>query len=106
MNETEKKIISQMLVEIILRAAPTATAVSKYGGVLYTMKPDEKGDQFCGIFVYKNHVQLAISNIPTLKDPAGVLLGTGTTRRHLNFESPDDVDPKVHLPLLKQAAKS
>jgi hypothetical protein len=106
MNETEKKIVSKMLVEIILRAAPKATAVSKYGGVLYTLKPAEKEAQFCGIFVYKNHVQLAISNIPALKDPAGVLLGTGTTRRHVNFESPDDVDPQALLPLLKQAAKS
>ncbi len=104
MNETEKKIVCQMLDEIILDAVPQASQVSKYGGVLYRLKSDDK-DGFCGVFVYKNHVQLAIRNEPPLKDPAGVLLGTGATRRHVNFQSPDKVDAKVLLDLLKQAAK-
>ena len=69
MNDTQKKIISQMLDELILKAAPKARTVPKYGGVLYTLKPDDKEGQFCGIFSYKNHVQLAIVNEPPLKDP-------------------------------------
>ncbi len=105
MNETKKKIISQMLDELILRTAPKARTVSKYGGVLYTTKPDDKEGQFCGIFVYKNHVQLSFAKGTELKDPAGVLLGGGKYRRHVNFESPDDIDSKVLLALLKQSAK-
>ena len=106
MKDSEKKIISNMLEELILKAAPKAMPVSKYGGVLYTLKPDEKEGQFCGVFSYKNHVQLAMVNVPNFKDPHGVLLGTGKTRRHVNFESADDVNSKILLPLLKQAAKS
>jgi hypothetical protein len=104
-NDTEKKIISQMLDELILQAAPKSKTVPKYGGVLYTVKPDEKEGQFCGIFVYKNHVNLSFANGTSLKDPAGVLLGTGESRRHINFKSADEVDSKILLALLKQSAK-
>jgi len=94
-----------MLDEIILKAAPQSKTVPKYGGVLYTVKPDQTEGQFCGIFAYKNHVQLSFANGTSLKDPAGVLLGGGKFRRHVNFTTPDDVDSKVLLALLKQSAK-
>ncbi len=105
MNETEKKIIAQMLDELVLRAAPDSRTVPKYGGMLYTLKPDDKEGQFCGIFVYKNHVNLSFANGTSLEDPAGVLLGTGKFRRHINFGSADEVDAKVLVALLKQSAK-
>lgn len=105
MNDIQKKIISQMLDELILKAAPKSTTVSKYGGVLYTLRPEDKEGQFCGIFVYKNHVNLSFGNGASLKDPDGVLLGNGKFRRHINFESPDDVDSKTLLALIKQSAK-
>jgi hypothetical protein len=103
-NETEKQIITQMIDEIILRTIPTAKTTPKYGGILYTAKPNEKESQFCGIFRYKNHVQLSISNDPVLKDPNGVLLGNGSTRRHINFKSPDEIDSDVVEALILQAA--
>lgn len=106
MDDSEKTMIARMLHEIILSIAPKATPVSKYGGVLYTLKPKEKEGQFCGVFMYSNHVQLAISNQPILKDPKGVLQGSGKTRRHINFETADEVDAKILVALLQQAAKS
>ena len=106
MNETEKQIITQMIDEIILRTIPTAKTIPKYGGILYTAKPNEKESQFCGIFRYKNHVQLSISNDPVLKDPDGILLGNGTTRRHINFKSPDEINESAIKSLIKQAAAS
>ena len=106
MNETEKQIITQMLDEIILTTIPTAKTIPKYGGMLYTSKPDEKEAQFCGIFRYNHHVQLSIVNDPVLEDPNGVLLGNGTTRRHINFKSPDEIDADVVKALIKQAAAS
>ncbi len=105
MDESEKTMIARMLDEIIRGVAPKATPVSKYGGVLYTLKPKEKEGQFCGVFMYTNHVQIAISYQPPLKDPAGVLQGSGKTRRHINFESADEVDANILAPLLKQAAR-
>lgn len=93
-----------MIDEIILGTIPTAKTTPKYGGILYTAKPNEKESQFCGIFRYKNHVQLSISNDPVLKDPNGVLLGNGSTRRHINFKSPDEIDSEIVKALILQAA--
>ena len=105
MNDTEKQVITKMLDELIHKAAPKSETVSKYGGVLYTVKPDEKEGQFCGIFSYKNHVQLSFANGTKLKDPKGILQGDGKFRRHINFRSPDEIDSKVLLALLKQSIK-
>ena len=105
MNDTEKRVVSQMLDELILEAAPKAQTVPKYGDVLYTLNPDEKEGQFCGIFVYKNHVNLSFGSGTSLVDPAGVLQGTGKFRRHIDFNSPEEVNSKVLLALLKQSAK-
>lgn len=105
MNETEKKVIANMLDEIIRNAAPQSQTVPKYGGVLYTIRPDEKEGQFCGIFIQKNHVNLSFANGSSLADPTGVLLGGGKYRRHINYHSADDVDSNVLMPLLKQSAK-
>lgn len=103
--EAEKKVISNMLEEIILRVAPKAQSVPKYGGVLYTVYPDRKEGQFCGIFEFTNHVQLTFANGAELKDPKGVLLGKGKFRRHVNFESADEVNPTILAALLKQSVK-
>jgi hypothetical protein len=105
MNDTEKKMVAQMLDELISRVAPRAATVPKYGGTLYTLKPDERDGAFCGIFGYRNHVQLAFAHGTRLNDPASVLLGGGRYRRHINFSSPDEIDPKVLLPLLKQSIR-
>lgn len=71
---------------IILEVVPDATRVSKYGGTLYTLAPDEKEGQFCGVFAYAKHVQLSFSRGDRLDDAAGMLAGTGKYRpRHLNF---------------------
>lgn len=105
MNDTEKKIITQMIDELILKAVPKAQTVAKYGGVLYTTKPDEKEGQFCGTFTFKNHVQLSFANGAELTDPTQVLQGNGKYRRHINFLSPDDIDSKVLLALIKQSEK-
>jgi hypothetical protein len=44
---------------IIRECVPDAVRVSKYGGTLYTLHPDQKDGQFCGIFAYKDHVQFS-----------------------------------------------
>jgi len=104
MTDDEKEALVRTLHELILRAVPRAETLSKYGGVLYTLKPDEKEGQFCGVFVLKAHVQLSFSNGAALDDPDGVLSGNGKYRRHLSFTTPDDVQARVMTRLLKQAA--
>jgi len=47
--------------EFIRRVVPASQTVSKYGGTLLTLKPEEKEGQFCGVFIYKEHVQSLVS---------------------------------------------
>lgn len=90
---------------IIRQAAPKAMTVPKYGGTLYTLKPDEKEGQFCGIFPYKDHVQLAFSNGTAMKDPKRVLSGTGKFRRHINFTGLQGIEPETVAELIRHAVE-
>ena len=104
MTETDRDAVSGRLTDLILRVAPNATAVSKYGGTLYTLRPEEKEGQFCGVFPYAKHVQLSFAQGTKLDDPGGVLKGTGKFRRHVSFASAEEVDEATLTPLLTQAA--
>lgn len=89
----------------ILDNIPKTETVQKYGGTLFTMKPEEKEGQYCGVFVHKKHVQISFSKGAELKDPNGVLSGSGKLRRHVNYESAEQLDFKELKKLLKQASK-
>ena len=105
MNDLEKDEINTILTEIIRKAVPKAGPVAKYGGTLYTIKPDEKEGQFCGVFEHSKHVQLIFSQGALLTKHQDILEGKGKYRRHINFTSVDDVDKKVLSTLLKESVK-
>ncbi len=88
----------------IERVLPESKRVSKYGGTLFTLKPEEKEGQFCGVFIYKQHVQLSFSKGVQLKDPKKLLEGSGTLRRHINLRSVGDIDFKYLETLLIQSS--
>ena len=95
MTDAEKTNLINLLDTLVMSAVPKATRVAKYGGTLYTLKPEEKEGQFCGVFSYTSHVQLSFAHGASLDDPDGLLEGGGKFRRHLTFKSLDDVDAKV-----------
>ena len=101
----EQDAVIESLDQIIRQSAPKAVTLPKYGGTLYTLKPNEKEGQFCGIFPYKDHVQLAFSNGTALKDPKRVLAGTGKFRRHINFASLQEVDLETLAELVDNAVR-
>jgi len=45
--------LADELEELIQATIPKSTRVSKYGGTLFTLKPEEKEGQFCGVFITK-----------------------------------------------------
>ena len=105
MTEAEKKNLVELLDSLVMAAFPKSTKVPKYGGTLYTLNPDEKEGQFCGVFPYKAHVQLSFANGNELDDPDGLLEGGGKFRRHLTYKSLDEVDAKVVKRFCKAASK-
>ncbi len=105
MTPLDQDAITEKLDAIIRQIVPEVSLVPKYGGTLYTLRPDEKEGQFCGIFPYKAHVQLAFSEGTALQDPAGALEGTGKLRRHVNFATLEGIAEDVVAALLKEAVK-
>lgn len=96
--------IANELEAFIQVCIPNSSTVSKYGGTLFTLKPEEKEGQFCGVFVYSAHVQLSFSNGAKLKDDRKILSGNGKFRRHVNFITREEVDYPYLKELLVQAA--
>ena len=105
MKEHEQADIVRKLVDLIEKSVPKAQAINKYGGTLYTLKPDKKEGQFCGIFQYENHVQLAFSQGALLNDPDRQLKGHGKLRRHINIQDGQDIIETSLKKLLREAAK-
>lgn len=105
MTKSELNALARELHDLIDHTVPKSSTVEKYGGMLYTLNPAAKEGQFCGVFVYKSHVQLAFSKGSALDDPLGLLCGNGKLRRHINFKRSEDIDKKVVSKLIKQAAK-
>ena len=105
MKDHEKADIVRKLSGLIVRAVPKAHAINKYGGTLYTLKPDEKESQFCGIFQYKNHVQLAFSQGALLDDPDVQLEGSGKQRRHINIQDEQEINEAALNKLVQDAAR-
>ena len=97
--------LANELEAFIQSCVPDSSRVSKYGGTLFTLKPEEKEGQFCGVFVYSVHVQLSFSHGPQLKDERKMLKGTGKHRRHINFKSTEEIDYPYIKDLLCQAAR-
>jgi|GEM_PF-1029868 len=104
MNSPEQDAIIARLDQLIRQSVPQSVSVPKYGGTLYTLRPEEKEGQFCGVFAYKDHVQLAISNGTALIDPKRLLTGTGKLRRHVNVAALDQIDAEGLTDLLQAAA--
>ncbi|GAB1258391.1 DUF1801 domain-containing protein [Aurantivibrio plasticivorans] len=104
-NDLTLTDLEKELESFILACVPKSTCVSKYGGTLFTLKPDEKEGQFCGLFVHTNHVQLSFARGVDLDDPKSLLAGTGKYRRHINYKITKEVDKRYLKPLLVQASK-
>jgi hypothetical protein len=73
----------------IYSVVPNATERVMYGGFMFS------GDaQFCGVFAYKEHVNVEFGRGCDLPDPHGVLEGSGKLRRHIKLFSVTDMKTK------------
>jgi len=106
MNEQDKALLINELSQVIFKAVPKADTLEKYGGVLFTLNPEQKEGQFCGLFSYEKHVQIVFSQGAKLKDADAEnrLEGKGKLRRYINFDSVYDIDKSYLTDLLLAAA--
>ena len=85
--------------EIIFNTYPKIEERIMYGGIMFSLNNED----FCGLFVRKNHISLEFSKGYAMKDPAKLLEGTGKFRRHLKIRTIEDIRNKDVIFFVKQA---
>jgi hypothetical protein len=79
--------------------------IKKWISVLYSTTEKRMKDNICLIVVYKDHVNLMFPRGVDLKDPRGLLEGSGKAMRHVKMLSAGDVERPGVRALIKQAKK-
>jgi hypothetical protein len=73
--------------QIVLDTFTESTEKIMYGGIVFFVK----AEMISGVFVYKNHSTLELSNGFLMKDPKGYLEGKGKYRRHIKIKDKADI---------------
>jgi hypothetical protein len=96
--EPGKRASVEALRKFVKRAAPQLQEAIKWGNITWMGK-----DNVCWIIVYKDHVDFGFFKGAELKDPKGLLEGTGKGLRHIKVYASWDIKEKEYGNLLKQA---
>ena len=87
---------------LVRKTVPDATECIKWGTPNY-----EKAGSICSIRSGKGFIVLQFGPIGTsLKDPDGLLEGTGKAMRHVKIRSKTDLKKQLFTSWIKQAAKA
>jgi hypothetical protein len=73
--------------------------------ILYSTTEKRMKDNICLVVVYKDHVNLMFPRGVDLKDPRGLLEGSGKAMRHVKMLSPADIERPGVRALIQQAKK-
>ncbi len=95
----EQHALIRSLDALIMKAAPTLTASSKWGNLTYHASKNA-----CALVSHKNHVNLQIWGGAGLKDPSDLLEGTGEAMRHIKLAVDAKYDTSALAAIVKQAA--
>jgi hypothetical protein len=79
--------------------------INKIVSVLYSTTEKRMKDNICLLVVYRDHVNLMFPRGVDLKDPKGLLEGSGKAMRHVKILTPDDADRPGVRTLIAQAKK-
>jgi hypothetical protein len=94
---------AERLVEAILGELPDAQQERKWGQLTFTRDGDWH-HWICAISPTKNALKLVIHKGAMLADPQGAMEGKGRYTRVIPFREPDEIDPDVVGPILREAS--
>lgn len=94
----EQAKIVNALRKIVFQVALPAEEKIMYGGLVFV-----SDRMFCGIFARKNYVTVEFDCGAKMKDPIGVLEGSGKYRRHLKLYDMKDIEKKQVLFFISQS---
>jgi hypothetical protein len=77
--------------------------IKKIVSVLYSTTEKRMKDNICLLVVYHDHVNLLFPRGVDLKDPKGLLEGSGKAMRHVKLRTPEDADRPGVRQLILQA---
>lgn len=92
-----RKQVAQNLRSILRSAAPDAEEAIKWAQPVYSF-----GGPFAYFKAFKNSVNFGFWRGAEMKDPQGVLAGTGDKMRHVKITSVDDVDEELLADFVRQ----
>jgi hypothetical protein len=101
--DQRRRSTAERLVEAILGELPDAQRERKWGQLTFTREGDWH-HWICAISPTKNAVKLVIHKGAMLADPHGAMEGKGRYIRAIPFREPDEIDPDVVGPILREAA--
>jgi hypothetical protein len=93
----------ERLIEVILRELPDAHHERKWRQLTFTREGDWH-HWICAISPTRKAVKLVIHKGALLADPQGAMEGKGRYTRAIPFRTPDEIDPDVVAPILREAA--
>ncbi len=93
----------ERLVALILGELPHADHARKWGRLAFTRDGDWH-HWICAISPGKKAVKLMIHKGALLADPHEAMEGKSRYLRAIPFQSPDEIDPDVVAPILREAA--
>jgi hypothetical protein len=94
---------AERVIGVILEELPDAQHDRKWGRLTFT-RDDDWHHWICAIAPSKKALKLVIHKGALLDDPGGAMEGTGRYTRSISFRAPEEVDPWLLRPLLRQAA--
>ncbi len=97
-QEKDKGTIVNELVSIVNKAAPKQDSGIKWAQPVFW----NSDGPFCFIKAYKNHVNIGFWRGAQLKDPNGLLEGSGAKMRHIKIISMQDIDESAIRDFVKQ----
>ena len=98
-QKPELREIAEKLRGLVKRAAPSLREELKWGFPCYV-----GDDNVCNIMVTGSWVDLGFFRGVDLKDPKGLLEGSGRGMRHVKVHKAEDIDTAALGALIKQAA--
>jgi Domain of unknown function (DU1801) len=79
--------------------------IKKLVSILYSTTEKRMKDNICLVVVYREHVNLMFPRGVDLKDPKGLLEGSGKAMRHVKMRTTADADKPGVRQLITQAKK-
>jgi hypothetical protein len=99
LNDKQADIVSSVR-QIVREAAPNADEAIKWAQPVYS-----SNGPFAYIKAFKNSVNFGFWRGVDLKDPKGLLQGSGDKMRHIKLTSTDDIDAGAFSDFINQAVQ-